>query len=111
PAFGELYRSVEYVVTEFGGAFRIGNFRRAFEQPQAIHHAGSIVKLGKALQLLVQLARIGAGKAMCLVLDPDPGAEKVEFGQNIAKVGRRIGIVAIGPDDDVLDVRRMTRLP
>ncbi len=108
---GEFHSGVKRIVAEFCGALGIGDFRRAFEKAQPVHHAGCIVKLGEALQLFVELAGIGAGEAVRLIFDPDPRTEKVEFRQDIAQIGSRIGIVAVGPHDDVLDVRRMACLP
>ncbi len=48
---------------------------------------------------------------MSLVLNADTTAKQIEVVQKLAQVRRRIGVITIGPDDDILDVRRLTRLP
>ena len=40
----------------------------------------------------------------------DAGAEQVELVEQVAQIDRRIGAVAVGPQDDVVDDRGMARL-
>ena len=48
---------------------------------------------------------------MRVVFDADAHAEQAEIVEQVAQVERRIGVVAVGPDDDVLDDRGLPRLP
>ncbi|MNH30867.1 hypothetical protein D3C79_911840 [compost metagenome] len=48
---------------------------------------------------------------MGLVFDANACAEKIELRQDVAQIYGRIGIVAIGPDGNIVDIGGVTRLP
>lgn len=107
---GKFKRGIERIVDELWGEFGIGDLRRDFEKEKKIKNERWIVKIGKDLKMLVKIEGIGKGKEMGMVLDEDKDEEEVELSKNIEKIKRRIGIVEVCKEKDVLDIWSMERM-